>query len=634
MLLPRKNFHIKLILLLSSLLLLIASVFLFKHIRPYFNEGASLPVHEISAKDASFLSRIRSIISSYKFEERDKVTLRNLFKESSFADKVYGCALVVYSANQERILVLRSGQEGVENVIAAIETLIKKKTLLNVDWQNHKTRLQIDLIYQKPISVDKGSLATHRGFGHVELGVDGFIAKGKKNVVFLPGDAYVKSYFAVREIVHFLRRSFTSEEWSNIDLLKFRTISFVDYHSKWIPLFRGHPMLGNVSSEHLEYAVRLAVRHVQRHQREDGKFLYYYDAAKDSLVDHEHPKRNPIRNPYYNELRHIGGLILLLYDYENNKDRRVLLYAKRAIDYIFKNVSKTYITSSGQEAIYLYNNRKAKLGGAGLALYALSYYQHLTGDSQYEDRAHALSRHLISQITDTGEFIYYYIYLDKRVSLDENKNYFSFYYPGEALIGLIAYYKYLVKDSIDYRQKIRDQIAKALDFLINERPKLYQSKFTRLPSDSWLMMAINELWDIPELREERYKKFVYEEALTMVSLMYTEKDAYFADYVGAFYYFYGDFPYADGARCEGLLAAYELSVKAGDKEFQEKFFWPLKKSAWATYHLVNTPESVYAHPNSEMSIGGIRFKHTRQWFRIDTIQHVAAFYLKFLRYLN
>jgi hypothetical protein len=29
-------------------------------------------------------------------------------------------------------------------------------------------------------------------------------------------------------------------------------------------------------------------------------------------------------------------------------------------------------------------------------------------------------------------------------------------------------------------------------------------------------------------------------------------------------------------------------------------------------------------------MGGIRFKLTRQWFRVDTIQHAAGFYLRFL----
>jgi hypothetical protein len=37
---------------------------------------------------------------------------------------------------------------------------------------------------------------------------------------------------------------------------------------------------------------------------------------------------------------------------------------------------------------------------------------------------------------------------------------------------------------------------------------------------------------------------------------------------------------------------------------------------------------MYSAANRERAIGGIRFKLTRQWFRVDTIQHVASFYLK------
>ncbi|QNP57839.1 hypothetical protein [Paenacidovorax monticola] len=59
--------------------------------------------------------------------------------------------------------------------------------------------------------------------------------------------------------------------------------------------------------------------------------------------------------------------------------------------------------------------------------------------------------------------------------------------------------------------------------------------------------------------------------------------------------------------------------------------WPaLRLGAWATLHLVNTEAAVYSAPNPLRSLGGIRFKYTRQWFRIDTIQHVASFYARLL----
>jgi hypothetical protein len=169
---------------------------------------------------------------------------------------------------------------------------------------------------------------------------------------------------------------------------------------------------------------------------------------------------------------------------------------------------------------------------------------------------------------------------------------------------------------------------------MKERPRRYGAYFTSLPSDSWLMMGIGEMWDAPELRRAAWRDFVFGDGDRMARMMYRPEDALYPDYVGALYYNYGDFPYADGARYEGLTAAYELAVKTGDRGRRERYFRALEWAAWAALHLVNTPESTYAVPNPKLAIGGIRFKHTRQWFRVDTIQHVAAFYLKFLPHLR
>lgn len=170
----------------------------------------------------------------------------------------------------------------------------------------------------------------------------------------------------------------------------------------------------------------------------------------------------------------------------------------------------------------------------------------------------------------------------------------------------------------------------ALRFLILERPRLYGAYFTSLPSDSWLMMGINDLWDEPEFRQDLYSQFVFRDADQMVAHTYTPRRAPFPDYVGSFYYHYGDHPYPDGARAEGLTAAYLLARKIGDKSRVDRYRAALQQVAWATLRLCNTPDSVYSVPNPELAVGGIRFKFTRQWFRVDTIQHVASFYLKFL----
>ena len=112
--------------------------------------------------------------------------------------------------------------------------------------------------------------------------------------------------------------------------------------------------------------------------------------------------------------------------------------------------------------------------------------------------------------------------------------------------------------------------------------------------------------------------------------MYTDEDALYPDYVGSFYYHYGDHPYPDGARAEGLLAAYQLALKVADQERVKRYRDACHKVASATLRLCNTRDSVYSAANPKRAVGGIRFKLTRQWFRVDTIQHVASFFLKLL----
>lgn len=144
------------------------------------------------------------------------------------------------------------------------------------------------------------------------------------------------------------------------------------------------------------------------------------------------------------------------------------------------------------------------------------------------------------------------------------------------------------------------------------------------------MLAIAELWDFPEMRCASYKAFVFDDARRMIQRMYKVNDAPYPDYAGAFYYTFGDYPYSDGARMEGIVAAYDLALKTNAQE-EQKFLWrAMKLGAWSLLHLVNTPQALYAAKKPERALGGIRFKYTRQWFRIDTIQHVAGFFAKML----
>ena len=586
--------------------------------------------------NAVFLKEVRDILIAGKEVSSDNARLPGLFKQTDFPQDAFGFAVVLYEPKVKSYKAVSTKRSSYEDIRHAVNALMKNPKFKNFTVADpDKCRIQMDFILNKPEPVVFKSLSqSSLGKERFELGVDGLLAEhADKTYYFLPGDAFVKSVLYLDQLAKIMRNGLPNvPPLEAIKLSRFRTDSTISFGERWLKLYRGYPNIGLVTKDKVEEAATAGINYLIRYQKEDGRFLYYYDAATDSYRDHEHKNKDPEKDPYYNELRHCGGILLLLHEYGRTQDVRTLEAAKKAITWMM-GIKKDYTRPDGSQAAYLYANKKSKLGGAGLALFVLSEYQHLTGDTKYSKDAQRIARHLLSQVTKTGEFLYYNIFMDKPVSEADNPKYFSFYYPGEAMGGLVTYYKYVSTDK-DEKAVLKEKMQSALHFLLDVRPKTHADQYAPLPSDSWLMMAINELWDVPELRQETYKEFVFKDAEAMINHMYNEKNALYPDYVGAFYYQYGDFPFPDGARCEGLVGAYELAKKTGNQEEMAFFHAGILKTLEATLHLCNTPESVYSVPNLEKTIGGIRFKTTRQWFRVDTIQHVAAYYIKFLPFFT
>ncbi len=593
------------------------------------------PVHYVStAEDSLLMMELRRILTANEPVAPNNFRLARRLANTSFPRNAHGVAISIYEPGRRRVRAYSTGLSLPEDLRRAATTLALSPHLKDFKMEFTKgTRIQIDFILDKPepVSPDKLSpSATDRR--RFETGVDGLLAStGRKNHFFLPGDAFVESVNHPHQILRILDQRIRSrgEKSKQARFFRFRTASFISYGDRWLRLYRGMPLIPPVSKKLLERAASRGIDHVIGNQLENGRFLYYYDPATDSRRDHEHPDRDPDTNPYYNELRHAGGALLLLFDYRLSKDPRILPAVRKAIDWLI-GTGVNYRLADGSEAMYFYFNRKSKLGGAGLGLYLITEYERLSGDRTYRPAAVKLMRHLTDSIGPDGEFLYYHIYLDKPVTRADNQRLYSFYYPGEALMGLAGYHKVIASDA--EKKMLIPKMKLAMKFLLEERPRRYAKHYTALPSDSWLMQAVNEMWDIEELREESYKNFVFADADLMTKLMYKPDTALYPDYVGSMYYKYGDPPYPDGARCEGLMGALELAVKTGSKEKEKLYRDHLKMAAWATLHLCNTPESVYSVPNPPMTLGGIRFKNTRQWFRVDTIQHVASFYLKFFPY--
>jgi hypothetical protein len=142
------------------------------------------------------------------------------------------------------------------------------------------------------------------------------------------------------------------------------------------------------------------------------------------------------------------------------------------------------------------------------------------------------------------------------------------------------------------------------------------------------MQAIEEWAKNEHFRKESYLNFVFGDADTMMQKTYTHDNSPYIDYEGGYYYEYGDHYYPDGARSEGLVAAYYLARYLGKKELAVKLLNACKTVAMCQFHLFNDEKNNYSHKNPERSEGSIRFKATRQWVRVDSIQHVSCFFAR------
>jgi hypothetical protein len=577
--------------------------------------------------DRRFLTALRTSLAE-KTPIADSAALRTLFAETSFPQTFHGAAIAIYQPGERRMLVVRQGGQDYEDLRNAIDRAMLHPRIDRFDLKDpSRSRIQLDFILEPPEPIDLERLSVSgRGHRRLELGVDGLRLTHDGEVKYvLPGDAFVHGLRGMRRLRSYVQRRFGGAPIEEIAFERFRTASFVSYQDRWLPLYRGYPVIGTIDAEDLLRNADAGARYVVDNQQKDGRFLYYYDALKDSYLDHLHSKREPEINSYYNILRHSGGIALLLDHYEQFGDPVVLPAIEAALAYLLDQIVH-YPLPDGGNAAYVFYNRKAKLGGTALALYTMCRYHRLTGIETYDPTAQLLQNHIVAQIRESGEFYYYHVYPGRA---KDDARLFSLYYPGEALVALATCYP-LVDD--EAQASLRENMRRALRFLIEVRPEIHADKLASLPLDCWLMMAINALWNIPEMQQDAYRDFLFDEADSLVEHMYSREDALYPDYVGSFYYDYGDRPYPDGYRGEGLTAALELALKLSDHEHAERYREALKALGWATSHLVNTPESVYAVPRPDRAVGGIRFKFTRQWFRVDTIQHVGAFFLKFARH--
>jgi len=462
---------------------------------------------------------------------------------------------------------------------------------------------------------------------------------------YMPTDAVVNSHLSINQaLLSLIKRTpigkMTNSKSERLKIFKnsdeyelyiINSRAFVTFRDTCLPIYRGNILFNDFDYNILLSQFIKTSDWLVDNMYDDGRFLYYYDCAEDNFKDHEHPNRKE-SNLYYNDLRHCGGAITLLRAYTQTHNEKYLNAAKKAIQFT-SSISKEH-DYNGEKAFFVYYNKKGKLGGTGLALTMMMLYRNLSQDKSFDKYIEGYARHILSRMCESGELMGYYIHPAynnseplTNMSDKERKETFSFYYPGEALLGLGLFMNHY-KDNTKLNDEVREKAKIALDWIVDERPNIYAELFTELPSDAWLMQAIEEFSHDEDFRHENWLNFVYRDAQAMMSHMYTIYETPYLDYEGGYYYNFGDHYYPDGARSEGLIAAYYLAKNMGEEKLAKNILKACKLAAKCQFSLFNSEEYSFAHRNPKRSRHTIRFKNTRQWIRVDTIQHVACFFIR------
>ncbi len=610
--------------------------------REFFNQDFSV-VNEL-------LKRIRNALVSGKSINIGDLDFSGIINFNPQETLVY---ISLFQTGQKFIRYGSKRKDFETTINRDIEMLRKNKSFQNFSVNDENScRIMIEYIIDRK-KINKNELNSERfDNGRFEIGINGLeLRKDGISYYYMPTDAITLSHMGLRSALQTLVRKTPIAKLTNsiserLNILSasndyeyylFRSRAFITYRNTCIPLYRGNVRYTEFSYDVLYNQVIKSVDWILDNMYEDGRFLYYYDCCDDTYKDHEHPNR-PENNLYYNDLRHCGGVIALIRAYELTSDEKYIKAAKKALNWSV-SISKEHDTKWGK-AYYAFYNNKAKLGGTGVLLVAMMQYRSFTGDKSFDEYIKGYTRHILSRVYKNGEILGYYIHPKYHngeplinMTDEERKETFSFYYPGEALLGLALFANNFLDDE-NLAKEVRKISKKALDWIVDERPKIYADLFTALPSDAWLMQAIEEWCKDKDFQKQNYINFVFTDAATMVEKTYKRDDSPYIDYEGGYYYVYGDHYFPDGARSEGLVAAYYLAKYLKMDNLAQKLLNACKKVAMCQFHLFNDELNNYSHKNQLRSTNSIRFKATRQWVRVDSIQHVSCFFARLYKAEN
>lgn len=370
-----------------------------------------------------------------------------------------------------------------------------------------------------------------------------------------------------------------------------------------LPVFRGMvERPAQASVDNLLAAVRRGADYLVRITSDQGRYVYMHHPLDDR------------DDSSYGWLRHAGTTYALLEAYEEFGDARYLERAERAIAYM-----KEHLRKDGDAAYLLdtTDEEQQKVGGAGLALLALTKHAAVTGKRADLETMRSLARLIAKQQYEDGRFRANADVESETGKKPSKKE--PVYYAGEAIVSLMRLYAIDPQPSyLDVARKGADWVAHVRDAYVSEDNQEH---------DHWISYAYNDLYRVT--RDEAYVEHAYKIARAIQKKQHPAEGAAAPDYASSFY--------------EGQSTPASTRVEAYDADIALSRFagkpddWLLAPATQVARFMLGQQygaDDSYWLKNPARADGGVRESLLVHDVRIDYVQHAMSAWLHLARILR
>ena len=362
-----------------------------------------------------------------------------------------------------------------------------------------------------------------------------------------------------------------------------------------LPLLRANVQVGfaDWSRERLSRAIDDGAEYLLRAQRPDGAFAYEYAPASDEYATGDSLVRQTAT----------AWVVASLAARDGSARRSDAL--ARALAFIR---ARTRRLSPDHRGLVVADEQDcAELGSVAFALLTLV----AAGEPGLAETAERYAEAILSLQRPDGAFHTRFPATTEPEAED--------FFPGEAMLALM--HLHATRPDPRYPEAVHRALPYYRDLFRRRRASAFVA---------WQMAAYAHLFRFSGAPE--HAQFAFELADAILPLQYVGTDVPYADYVGGYRSL--RVPGVPSATYnEGVLEAYELARRIGDRERAARYHRAAVLAALFTLRLQFTPDNAYFVARPDRALGGFRASLTDSSLRIDHTQHAVNSLLKAERYL-